>query len=1229
MNLRKGLLVLFAIAGMLGLAGSAQAQSTPAAQTPAAQTPSGVTIARVYYVDRAQLADLTTHYDVWEVRSAEGYAVVAVSQAEYAALSAQGYRVSIDLAKTIEANLPRTYLPGQTNGIPGYTCYRTVEETYTTAQNIVAVHPSLAEWIDIGDSWDKITAGGNPGYDLMVLKLTNQAMPGPKPKLFVMSAIHAREYTTAETNTRFAEYLVNNYGVDPDATWLLDYNEIHLLLQSNPDGRKMAEGGQLWRKNVDNNYCTNTTSRGADLNRNYPFHWGGPGASTNQCDETYRGASAASEPETQAVVNYVRSQYPDLRNDDLISAAPITTSGIFMDLHSYAQLVLWPWGDTSQAAPNGPAMQTLGRKFAYFNNYTPEQSVGLYPTSGTTDDTAYGELGVPAYTIEMGVDFFESCASFESTTYPENFPALLYAAKATRRPYQTPAGPDVLNLSVTPTTTLSGAQVILSATANDTRFNNINGTEPSQNIAAARYTIDEPSWLTGVISYPLSATDGVFNTSIEAINATISTTGLSLGRHTLFVEAQDAAGNWGVPTAVFFQVNGVPDSGLTGSVLTLGSGVPIEGASVQASAGPTATFNTMSDASGAYALNVLAGNYTLTASKYGYQPATINNVPASAGFTTTQAITLAAVPFHSVSGTVKDGLTGWPLAAAIDIGGYPNSPIGTNPATGVYGLSLAEGITYTFNVNANVPGYLPQTRPVGPLTADRVEDFNLAVDQQACTAPGYAFAGIYQAFESGSVPAGWTVINNVGSAGWAFNDPGARGNLTGGAGGFAVADSDAAGSGVSMNTELRTPVMDLSSLSAVTLTFKTDFHYYTTEVADVDVSVNGAAGPWTNVWHKSGADYRGPKSEAINLTALAAGHNNVMVRFHYYNAVYEWWWQVDDVQLGQCLASTTGLPAMSPATASQSGVPGATVTYTLQLTNIGDLTDTFVLNAANYAWPTDWEPISTTLSPNESVGAIVSVTIPLTVTESATDTALLTLTGAKAAAQSVITTTANVPHGVPALSPATASQVGQPGSTVTYTLAMSNAGTITDTFALSVSGNAWPTSFAPVTTTLAPSQTAGLIVSVTIPLSAPGNALDSAVINLGGSGLAAHSQLTTTATVQRGVQIEAAQLTHPGGVGEEVTYSLQLTNTGNLTDTFTLNAGGNLWPTVVTPISTTLAAFAATPITVTVSVPLTATADLTDTVRITAQGTGVSDYRDLITIVIPTYKVLLPLMWKD
>ncbi|MBI5565492.1 MAG: hypothetical protein HY870_11375, partial [Chloroflexi bacterium] len=517
-------------------------------------------VARVYYTDRADLARLAERLDIWEVRGDQRYMIAALTQSDWQRLAAEGYRLQIEIALTAELNRPRTYLPGQIDGIPGYPCYRTVEETFATATTIVAQHPTLAQWIDIGDSWEKVTPGGNAGYDLGVLRLTNANSAAPKAKFFAMSAIHAREYTPAELNTRFAEYLVNNYGADPDVTWLLDYNEIHLLLQANPDGRKWAEQNYSWRKNTNNNFCANTNSRGIDLNRNWPFGWGGPGASDVACNETFRGPGAASEPETQSTVAYVRSIFPDQRPDDRITPAPDTATGVFLDLHSYSQLVLWSWGDTYDAAPNGTQLQTLGRKFAYFNNYTPDQSVGLYPTSGTTDDTVYGELGVPAYTFELGTSFFQACSTFESTILPNNRPALVYAAKAARRPYQSPAGPDALNVTVTPTAT-TGLTATLTATANDTRFNSSNGSEPTQSIAAARYSIDAPSWITGTVTQPMTATDGAYNTSIENIVAVVNVSDLSEGRHTLFVEAQDANGNWGVPTAVFVQVGPVVSQG--------------------------------------------------------------------------------------------------------------------------------------------------------------------------------------------------------------------------------------------------------------------------------------------------------------------------------------------------------------------------------------------------------------------------------------------------------------------------------------------------------------------------------------------------------------------------------------------------------------------------------------------------------------------------------------------
>jgi carboxypeptidase T len=52
--------------------------------------------------------------------------------------------------------------------------------------------------------------------------VTNENIAGPKPRFFLMGAIHAREYATAELAIRFAEQLVEGYGTDPEATWLLD-----------------------------------------------------------------------------------------------------------------------------------------------------------------------------------------------------------------------------------------------------------------------------------------------------------------------------------------------------------------------------------------------------------------------------------------------------------------------------------------------------------------------------------------------------------------------------------------------------------------------------------------------------------------------------------------------------------------------------------------------------------------------------------------------------------------------------------------------------------------------------------------------------------------------------------------------------------------------------------------------------------------------------------------------
>jgi hypothetical protein len=531
-------------------------------------------VVRIYFADEAELNTLGSGLDVWEVHHspdpADRYIVARLAPSQMAALQQAGYRLEIDPVRTAQLDL-RPFAAGQQTGIPGYACYRTVEETYASLAQLAVTHPSLATWRDIGDSWNKTHPEHGPGYDLHVLVLTNGAIPGPKPILFMVGAVHARELTTTETAARFAEQLIAGYGVDPDITWLLDYHEVQILPIANPDGRKEAEQLVYWRKNTNrNDGCVNKSPfisyYGVDLNRNHSFKWNqceGVNCSTSAaCRDTFRGSAPASEPETQAIQNYLTSIYADRRGPGDDDAAPADTSGMLITLHSYSRLVLFPWGWRSTPSPNHTALQTLGHKFGYFTGYKVCQGGAagcLYMTDGTTDDWFYGELGAPGYTFELGTAFFEECSYFEETILNEVLPALRYAAKAARRPYQTPAGPEALQMTVTPTRVLSGTQVTLRALLDDTRYAGYNFIdEPTQPISAAHFTVDTPSWITGTARFALGAADGSFDTPQEVVQATVDTTGWSIGRHLLLVEGQDAAGNWGVPSAVFVEITDTP-----------------------------------------------------------------------------------------------------------------------------------------------------------------------------------------------------------------------------------------------------------------------------------------------------------------------------------------------------------------------------------------------------------------------------------------------------------------------------------------------------------------------------------------------------------------------------------------------------------------------------------------------------------------------------------------------
>jgi murein tripeptide amidase MpaA len=525
-----------------------QSAAPLAAPQAAGETP---VVARVTLTNAADVGRFVQlGLDVLEMREGDDLFILT-TPAQIEELRTKGWAVRVDPRQTDLLSRQQTINTFRSG-------YRTVAETRAFVNSKAAQYPNLAEVFTYGQSWEKVHSGGASGWDLFGITLTNRQISGPKPTFFLMAAIHARELTTSELALRFIDYLLTNYGTDGDVTWLLDEHKIVIVPAANPDGRVIAESGFFQRKNTNTSYgggCANPPTSanqyGVDLNRNSDFKWGTVNApSEPRCGQTYPGPSVASEPETAALENLVRSLFPDQRGPLDTDPAPLTATGMFLTLHSYSNLVLWPWGWTSQTPPNNTSFTYMGTKFASYNGFTPEQSVGLYPTSGTTDDWAYGELGVAALTFEVGPTsgtcggFFPPFTCLDGNTggnfWLRNLPAFLYAARLARAPYQLALGPSPESV----TATTSGLNLFdLRAQFNE----QYNG---GQAVAAAEYYLDTPPWRGGT-PLTMSALDGNFNTIIETAAASV---GPVFGKHLIYVRGRDTLGNWGPVRAVF--VNG-------------------------------------------------------------------------------------------------------------------------------------------------------------------------------------------------------------------------------------------------------------------------------------------------------------------------------------------------------------------------------------------------------------------------------------------------------------------------------------------------------------------------------------------------------------------------------------------------------------------------------------------------------------------------------------------------
>lgn len=243
--------------------------------------------------------------------------------------------------------------------------------------------PALVKVSSIGKTFE--------GRDIWAVRISGDSSgASSRPGIIFMAGHHAREHLSVETPLRALDALLERYAAgDARIQALFDHRDIHFIPAVNPDGLEYdVEGGRYktWRKNRARN-ADGTT--GVDLNRNYGYKWGTGGSSNRGSSDTFMGTHAFSEPETRAIRDYVTTHQN------------IT---ILLSFHTFSKLILYPWGHSYNPisdAKDRAVHETMARRMAEWNGYTPQQSSELYIASGDTTDWSYGELKIFSFTFEL------------------------------------------------------------------------------------------------------------------------------------------------------------------------------------------------------------------------------------------------------------------------------------------------------------------------------------------------------------------------------------------------------------------------------------------------------------------------------------------------------------------------------------------------------------------------------------------------------------------------------------------------------------------------------------------------------------------------------------------------------------------------------------------------------------------------------------------------------------
>jgi uncharacterized membrane protein len=330
---------------------------------------------------------------------------------------------------------------------------------------------------------------------------------------------------------------------------------------------------------------------------------------------------------------------------------------------------------------------------------------------------------------------------------------------------------------------------------------------------------------------------------------------------------------------------------------------------------------------------------------------------------------------------------------------------------------------------------------------------------------------------------------------------------------------------------------------------------------------------------------------------------------------------------------------MGATTQAQAGDPSVTLAYSVWVTNTGNLSDTYALSLSGHSWDSTLSTSSVTLNSGQSGIVTVWVDVPFDALAGDSDMVMVTAVSQTDVAVNTsldLTSTANAVYALLSSTP-DADQSGLPGSSITYTVWVTNMGNINDDIALSVAGYSWDTLLSTSGLSLAPGQSDSLVITVTIPGDAGGGQSDTAVITAtsqGDNSQNASLSLTTTALNVYKVTVSANPAALSDAPGVLVTYTLYITNSGNTTDTFTMiTADNNGWMSHLSTTSLTLGAGEGDMVMVMVHVPAAAVNAEMNVTTVTAVSSNdpatMGTVELTTTAVVPGYTIYVPLIMKQ